>query len=48
MPVYAEQGILALDKIYINGGRRGYLVGIAPKVLIDLLSVKAVNCALEE
>src|SRR4051812_10132259 len=48
MPVYAEQGILALDRIYINGGRRGYLVGIAPTVLIDLLSAKAVNCALEE
>jgi hypothetical protein len=30
MPVYVEESILALDKIYINGGRRGYLVGIAP------------------
>ena len=33
MPVYVEESILALDKIYINGGRRGYLVGIAPAVL---------------
>jgi len=48
MPIYVEQSILALDKIYINGGRRGYLVGIDPKVMVDVLSVKAVNCALEE
>lgn len=48
MPVYVEEGILALDKIYINGGRRGYLVGIDPKVLANVLPVKAVSCALEE
>ena len=35
MPVYVEESILALEKIYINGGRRGYLVGIAPQVLVD-------------
>jgi Cys-tRNA(Pro) deacylase len=33
MPVYVEASMLALDKIYINGGRRGYLVSIAPAVL---------------
>jgi Cys-tRNA(Pro) deacylase len=48
MPVYAQEGILALEKIYINGGRRGYLVGIAPDVLQQVLPVKWVNCALEE
>jgi Cys-tRNA(Pro) deacylase len=48
MPVYMEQSILELDKIYINGGRRGYLVGLAPKMIANVLSVKAVNCALEE
>jgi Cys-tRNA(Pro) deacylase len=48
MPVYVEQSILALDKIYINGGRRGYLIGIAPNVLHDVLTIKTVNCALEE
>jgi Cys-tRNA(Pro) deacylase len=48
MPVYVEQSILALDKIYINGGRRGYLVGIDPKALATVLPVKAVSCALEE
>jgi Cys-tRNA(Pro) deacylase len=48
MPVYVEQSILALERIYINGGRRGYLVGIDPKVLTQLLAAVAVHCALEE
>jgi Cys-tRNA(Pro) deacylase len=48
MPVYVEEGILALDKIYINGGRRGYLVGIDPKAMLAVLPVKTVNCALED
>ncbi|WP_377701907.1 Cys-tRNA(Pro) deacylase [Pseudoduganella sp. UC29_71] len=48
MPVYVEESILALDKIYINGGRRGYLVGIAPQVLLDLIQAKAVHCALAD
>jgi Cys-tRNA(Pro) deacylase len=48
MPVYVEQSILALDRIYINGGRRGYLIGIDPKLLPALLQAKPVNCALEE
>jgi Cys-tRNA(Pro) deacylase len=46
LPVYVEQGILALPRICINGGRRGYLVGIAPAVLTELLGAKAVSCAL--
>ena len=46
MPVYAEATVLALTRICINGGRRGYLVGIAPQVLVDLLQAKAVHCAL--
>ena len=48
MPVYVEQSILALEKIYINGGRRGYLIGIDPKIMTNILPVKPVNCALEE
>lgn len=48
MPVYAEESIFALEKIHINGGRRGYLVGMAPAVLQQVLAVKLVNCALEE
>jgi len=48
MPVYVEETILALPKIAINGGRRGYLVGIAPQVCVDLLGAKTVQCALAE
>ncbi|MBV8034467.1 aminoacyl-tRNA deacylase [Roseateles sp.] len=46
MPVYVEASILALEKICINGGRRGYLVGIGPQVLVDLLGARPVHCAL--
>ena len=48
MPVYVEESILALPKIAINGGRRGYLVGIAPQACVDLLGAKSVHCALED
>lgn len=48
MPVYVEETILELDKIYINGGRRGFLVGIDPKAMAALLPLKLVHCALEE
>ena len=46
MPVYVEAAILALPRIAINGGRRGYLVGIDPQVLVTLLGAKPVDCAL--
>ncbi len=46
MPVVVEASVLDLEAICINGGRRGYLVGIAPRVLVDLLDAKPVNCAL--
>ena len=48
MPVYVEQSILALPRIYINGGRRGFLVSLAPQVLMDLLNAKPVQCALQD
>jgi len=48
MPVYVEESILDAEKIYINGGRRGYLVGIAPRVLVDVLGAKPVQCALAD
>ena len=48
MPVYVEQSILALERIYINGGRRGFLVSLAPQVLMDLLKAKPVQCALPD
>lgn len=46
MPVYVERSVLALPKIAINGGRRGFLVGIAPSVLSETLGAIAVDCAL--
>jgi Cys-tRNA(Pro) deacylase len=48
MPVYVERSILALDRIFINGGRRGYLIGLAPQVLPGLLPVTEVDCALAD
>ena len=45
MPVYVEESVLGLDRIYINGGRRGYLVGIAPAVLIRAIGARPVRCA---
>jgi Cys-tRNA(Pro) deacylase len=46
MPVWVEQTVLELPRICINGGRRGFLVGLAPEVLTRLLDAKPVNCAL--
>lgn len=48
MPVYVEETVLTLPTIYINGGRRGYLVGIDPAVLPKVVSAKAVHCAIDE
>ena len=46
MPVFVEETVLALPRICINGGRRGFLVGIAPAVLLDPLGAKPVDCAI--
>ena len=48
MPVWVEATVLTLPKIWINGGRRGFLVGIDPAVLADPFGAKPVNCALAE
>lgn len=48
MPVYVERTILDLPRIFINGGRRGYLVGIGAHVLIEVLGAQPVDCAIEE
>ncbi len=47
LPVYVEKSVLGLARIYINGGRRGYLVGIEPGELVRLLAAKLVEVALE-
>lgn len=48
MPVYVEATVLALPRIVLNGGRRGYLIGIDPQVCVDLLGATPVQCALAE
>lgn len=47
MPVYVERSVLSLDKILINGGRRGFLVEIAPGELTRVLAAEPVDVALE-
>ncbi|MDT9000476.1 aminoacyl-tRNA deacylase [Paucibacter sp. APW11] len=48
MPVFVEAGILALPRILINGGRRGYLLSLDPQVLPSLLGARSVQCASAE
>jgi Cys-tRNA(Pro) deacylase len=48
MPVYVEATVLGLPQILINGGRRGFLVGIDPQICVQLLNARAVSCALED
>jgi len=48
LPVYVERSILSLPRICINGGRRGFLVGIDPQVLTTVLHAQPVDCALVE
>ena len=48
MPVYLEKTILDLPLIYINGGRRGFLVGVHPHDLLRVLQPKTVEVALEK
>lgn len=48
MPVWVEATVLELPRIWINGGRRGFLVGIDPAVLSGPLGAKTVHCALAE
>ena len=47
MPVYVERTILDLPRIYVNGGSRGFLVGLDPKALCTLLGATPVDAAIE-
>jgi Cys-tRNA(Pro) deacylase len=47
LPVYLERSVLDLPRIYINGGRRGFLVGIAPAEIVRVLQPTLVEVALE-
>jgi Cys-tRNA(Pro) deacylase len=46
LPIYVERSILALPRIHINGGRRGFLVGMEPAVLSEPLGARPVDCAI--
>lgn len=48
MPLYMERSILELPAIYINGGRRGYLLGLAPRAIARLLDPVLVDAALAD
>ncbi|HEX8738488.1 MAG TPA: aminoacyl-tRNA deacylase [Pyrinomonadaceae bacterium] len=43
MPVYAEKTIFGLPRIYINGGKRGFLISLEPRVLKEVLEVSEVS-----
>ncbi len=47
MPIFVERTVLEVDRIFINGGRRGFLVQIEPSVLTTVLGALPVDCALE-
>ena len=46
MPVWVEASVLALPRICINGGRRGFLVGLAPDLLVTVAGARPVQCGL--
>lgn len=48
MPVYVEKSILSLERIYINGGKRGFLIEIDPGVLKRTLNAEEVEVAIEK
>jgi Cys-tRNA(Pro) deacylase len=46
MPVYVERSVLVLERIYVNGGSRGFLVALSPADLVRVLAPAAVDAAL--
>ncbi|MGA2549048.1 MAG: YbaK/EbsC family protein [Burkholderiaceae bacterium] len=48
MRVYAERSIFALPRIFLNGGKRGYLVGLEPSSLGAVLEIQTVECASQD
>ena len=47
MPVYVERTIFALERIYINGGKRGFLMEIEPTVIREIMSIKEIEVGIE-
>jgi Cys-tRNA(Pro) deacylase len=48
LPIYVEETVLSEDRVYVNGGKRGFLVSLSPSVLTDTLSAVAVRVAIPE
>jgi Cys-tRNA(Pro) deacylase len=48
IPVYMEATIATLPRIYLNGGKRGFLVGVSPQVVIDLLKPVIVEVGIKK
>lgn len=48
MPIYVEESILTLEHIFINGGKRGFLLKISPAILTSLLHAQPVQCGQED
>lgn len=48
MPIYAEKTLFMLEKIYLNGGKRGFLVEIAPEILRQVLKVQEVEVGIAD
>ncbi|MEQ1880891.1 MAG: Cys-tRNA(Pro) deacylase [Burkholderiales bacterium] len=48
MPVYMEESIVDLPRIYINGGKRGYLVGMAPSDVVRVVAPIMVKVGIAE
>jgi Cys-tRNA(Pro) deacylase len=46
MPAYVERSVLALERIYVNGGRRGFLVGVSPSDAVRVLHAQLVDVAI--
>jgi prolyl-tRNA editing enzyme YbaK/EbsC (Cys-tRNA(Pro) deacylase) len=46
MPVYVERTVLELARVYVNGGRRGFLVALAPQAFIEVLGATPVDAAI--
>ena len=48
MPVYAERTIFDLPRIYINGGKRGFLIAIAPQILNEVFPVEEIEVGIKD
>lgn len=48
IPVFVERSVLELERIYLNGGKRGFLIGLDPKALLPILNPVAVDVAIAD